>query len=77
MATLSIGICGRRISERRTGLPVPGKEVTNMFRIVNRLIQWTGNINGVFTSGLSTLSFIAFLPQFLYAGCKGTECCSG
>ena len=28
--------------ERRTGLPVPGKEVTDMFRIVNRLIQWTG-----------------------------------
>ncbi len=28
--------------ERRTGLPVPGKGVTDMFRIVNRLIQWTG-----------------------------------
>src|SRR5699024_4964126 len=42
MATLSIRICGRRISERRTGLAVPGKEETDMFRIVNRLIQWTG-----------------------------------
>src|SRR5699024_3988185 len=42
MAILSIGICGRRILERRTGLPVPRKEVTDMFRIVNRLIQWTG-----------------------------------
>ena len=29
--------------ELRNGLSVPGKEVTDMLRIVNRLIQWTGN----------------------------------
>src|SRR5699024_6398279 len=38
----SIGICGKRISARRTGRPVPGKGATDMFRIVNRLIRWTG-----------------------------------
>ena len=77
-ATLSIGICGRRISERRTGLPVPGKEVTDMFRIVNRLIQWTGKYKRrIYIGFIYAFIHSIFYRNSYYAGCKGTECCSG